>query len=1129
MKKMMFLLALLALSTTASAQLKKVEIASASATSYQSGEEAARAIDGNYSTLWHSNYSATTMPVTLTLTFSDVTHVDVMRYVPRTSGTNGNWGRVVMEYAQTTSTAASAWTTVGTYELNGSSSPYDFELGETGADVKRVRFKIQSGAANFVSAAEVEAYALDYTKYNAFKPYFADELLTELKPEVTSSDGIEDADVKALVDNLLNDGDYKKFRVGEYEPYRTVTSLKDELKTSAQYNNWENPTGIYLTTGESCYVMVTGVADDKVGIKIKNWVENEDASSYALRNGLNLITATTEGNLFVDYYTDNFESAPHVQLHFINAPVRGYWDQQTMTNDDWKAMLASLPSDNSVIITRSEHAQLAFPVSAWKQYCPVNVDSVMTLYEQVQWAERYMMGLTKYGREAKNRQLFFATTYGFMAATGIGAYCHVGSLKDIMTPDAAKFGFWGVGHEWGHNNQITPGFKWSGCGETTNNIYASWAQFLFTGDPSNYRLEDEYTGVGEYAGLRGGRMQVYFEEGLRKGVQWQLQDGPDYNGTTPTTKTVMGQDYDGNNTTTVTTTSRNYDHFVKLTPFWQLNLWGIAAGNCPDIIPMVIESIRSTENYATTYNTNGKQQVNWMRLACDSARLDLLPFFEKAGMLKPIDAYIEDYGAGWNKISQAMIDNLKAHVAAMGYPAVTEEINYINGHNYTIYRDKLPLSVPDVMGSGCSYANGKVTVRHSVVKNAVAFETYNSADDLIRITMYGLGSDAAHSYTQVLYPGSPQPEEAAAYIVAVGYDGTRQKIFEKDNLQKGLQENAFYRLTSNSKAGVLSCGANTYVDAEGNITWAMERATLKATALDQIWQWQERDGMTYLYNPQSDAYFGGNDNSAVSQLLTADDAPAWEVACVDEDAATFVFNKKGTGQYLNAYNTTNTGFWSGGAGDPNNIWKVTEVESIKVTIPSVGYYTACYPFDLQLPEGLQAYTCGEIKTALYEHTEYTYAVLNLFEGNVLPARVPVVLSGAAGSYELRLIGEASDTQRPATNLLHGTTLQCKGLEKSTVMFNVSAAAEAGATATIKVTANAISVPANRAYMLTTELDNINQVYLMPEGSMTAIDQVDANVTSAPETLYELNGLPATHLLPGRLYINAKGKKVMLCQ
>ena len=786
MKKIAFLFVSLMLAFCVTAQDKVVPLSGATASSYQPGNEAALAIDGDASTIWHSSWGATptTFPVKYTITLKEESLVNYVRYIPRQDGNNnGNWNQVYVAYCPTTK--GDNFTDIGYFTLNGSGSAYDFVLDEDGMVCGKIRFTIQSGANNFASAAEITAYAYDNSKKEAFTPYFADNLYTELKPEVTSSEGIEDADVKQLVDNLLADAAaYKKFRVGEYEPYMTLATLQKRLGTKNQYSKYENPTGVYLKNGQSCLVAVSGIGNDPVKLLIKNWYLNESSSSYSLRNGINHITATSEGNVFIDYYTDNFENAANVKVHFINAPVQGYWDQETMTNEDWVEMLKGRSAnDHTIIITQSKHAQLAYPVSAWLKHCPTNVDSTMTLYQQVQWAERDILGLEKYGRQAKNRQLFFATDYGFMAAGGEGSYCHVNSLGGIMAPDASKFDFWGVGHEWGHNNQIAEGFHWSGCGETTNNIYASWAQFHFTGHRNSsgkvtyLRLEDETSGIGEYSSTRGGRMQTYFEEALRKGIAWQLQDGPDYHGATAEKKEVVGYNADGKLIGMVTTTSRNYDHFVKLVPFWQLNLWGTSAGKCPDIIPMVIQSIRTTENYSSTYNTNGKKQVNWMKLACDSTGIDLLPFFEKAGLLRPINAYIEDYGPGWNIITEEMIAELKAYVKEQGYPAYTEEINYINGHNYHIYRDNLQLETPEKMGEGCTLSGNRVKVMHNIVRNAVAFETYNSYGEIIRITMYGLASDDNHSYTQVLYPSGTTIHDTPAYIMAVGYDGTRKKIF----------------------------------------------------------------------------------------------------------------------------------------------------------------------------------------------------------------------------------------------------------------------------------------------------------------------------------------------------------------
>lgn len=811
MKRLFLLLTCAMAVLCVSAQDKEIAISKADASSAQGGEEASNAIDGNYGTLWHSPHSGTTFPIDFTITLNEPTHVDYVRYVPRQGNSNGNWNEVEIFYCPTTT--GEDFISVKSYDLKGSSAPSNLFLGDKGVECGQIKITIKSGANGFAAAAELEVYAIDYSKEEMYAQYFEDDLFSQLKPSVTSSEGIEDATLKALVDNLLNNAEgYKKFRVGEYEPYLTTSTLQRILQVKSQYNNYENPTGIYLKGGESCWVAVSGIDYNyPVGLTIKNWVQDENSSSYSLHNGLNYITAPrfTEGNVFVHYYTDDFEKAPNVKVHFINASVQGYWDQATMTNEDWLEMLKGRSSDdNTILITRSEHAQLAFPVSAWLTHCPTNIDSTMTLYQQVQWAERDILGLEKYGRQVKNRQLYYATTYGFMAAGGEGAYCNVNSLGGIMKPDAKNFDFWGVGHEWGHNNQVSPGFHWSGCGETTNNIYASWAQYHFTGNrdsegnPTSLRLEDEWSGIDEYSSMRGGRMQTYFEEALRKGVAWQLQDGPDYHGATPDTKVVKGEDANGNSMGDVTTTSRNYDHFVKLVPFWQLNLWGTLAKKCPDIITMVLESIRTTPNYGSTYNTNGKQQVNWMKLACDSAKIDLLPFFEKAGMLRPINAYIEDYGAGWNIITEKMISDLKAYVKEKGYPAFTEEINYINAYNHHIYRDCLKLGVPEKLGTGCSLKGNKVTVQHKDIKNAVAFETYNFTGELLRITMYGLGSDDTHSYTQVLFPKNNDVTLTSAYIMAVGYDGTRTKIYEVEGGVESLLKNAFVELLEKAKISI---------------------------------------------------------------------------------------------------------------------------------------------------------------------------------------------------------------------------------------------------------------------------------------------------------------------------------------
>lgn len=113
----------------------------------------------------------------------------------------------------------------------------------------------------------------------------------------------------------------------------------------------------------------------------------------------------------------------------------------------------------------------------------------------------------------------------------------------------------------------------------------------------------------------------------------------------------------------------------------------------------------------------------------------------------------------------------------------------------------------------------------------------------------------------------------------------------------------------------------------------------------------------------------------------------------------------GTGQYINSYDATGTGLWSGGSSDANNIWTVEEIKTIDFTVPSSGYYLGCCPFAIELPEGLEAYVVGETTKATYEGEEFTYAVMDKVDGNVVPARMPVILKAAPGKYTVSLIAE----------------------------------------------------------------------------------------------------------------------------
>ncbi len=762
-------------------------VASATASSEQSGFPASNAIDGNASTLWHSAYSGGSYPFTFTLTLKEASHVDYLKYTARSSGgDNGKWGNTTIYYA--TADAPATWVEAGTNDFNQASGSYYF--GSTGIDnVLKVKIVINSAATDqesvFASAAEVGCYQTNTELSSIINTYFTSPLCNELRSDVTAEQAaaIPVPYLRMLAQTLLSGSYSTKFRVGTFQSYLTRNTLRNQLKTANAYDPYENPTGIYFNKGDKVAIFAQGIdAAHPVQLCIKNFSnqsligsEGQPESYYTLVNGFNLIEAANRGNGYVSYYSDDYANAPDVTLHFALANEVGYFSQaKNMTNADWTQILANADKVGADIIdVVSNRLHVATPLANLKRCCPADGEKLVTIYDSIIYREREIMGLPQHNIEPRNHQ-FARPVNSSMFADGIGAAAAFGSFDEWTNP--SNFGFWGMGHELGHINQITPGFKWVGCGETTNNIYSAWVEHKLGGRYSNgyHRLEDETSGIDDYSWTRGGRFETYLEEGVRKGVSWQLQDGPDYHGTTANQITVNGQDENGNSTGTVTTTSRNYDHFVKVVPFWQLELYTLEAGKATNAWSDFMQTYRDGFDQ-TTFNTNGKQQIEMMRRFCKAAKINFCSFFEKAGMLRPINAYIEDYSPGWNIITQTMCDNLKTEIAALGYPEAPEGLNLINAYNWKTFRDEVKLTEGTV-GNGCTLSGDKVCVDNEKWTGAVGYETYNASGELIRISMFGLGDQQRSSrYTYVLFPSS----ESASYIMAVGYDGTRVKVYQK--------------------------------------------------------------------------------------------------------------------------------------------------------------------------------------------------------------------------------------------------------------------------------------------------------------------------------------------------------------
>lgn len=723
----------------------KLKVARGIASQAQSGEGIERSFDDDMSTIYHSPYtgSGTKLPVTLTYYFDKAEKLDYVIYKPRTDGSNGVWGTYEIQVARNSSDVFETIKNDGDFQLGTTSKRVDFESQVT--DITAVRFIVKSGHNNFVSCAEMEFYQSG-NAIEGLLDIFTDELCTELKPEVTQAhiDAFKDPFFKPIAQSML-DGTYQKeFRIQTYKPYRTINSLSKELKISG-YNPFENPTGIYFDQGETV-LLVGNTQQENVELQIHNFNAPQTDEIYLLNPGINKINVQKPGLGYVKFYTDNYQSRQPVCIHIAGGKVNGYFDKSKHSSAEWKTLLGNSVHNYFDII--GEHVNLAYRVGDLERYCNDGM-KLITNYDKIVDVEHEVMGLTKYNRRPENK-MFARTVESGLFADGWGA----GFAKDVMdklaNPDRMlKEGTWTIAHEFGHVNQIRPGLKWVSTSEVTNNVYSVVVRYTFT--PDNLNLEHERVNDGDNNNVLGGRFNSYLNYGIVKGEQWLCQKGQDK----------------------MTDYQNGGDHFVKLCPLWQLMLYYRMADGAewlvPDWYADVAEIVRKTDESKLS---NGQLQLNFMRNVCDVVQTDLTDFFERIGMLKPIDKFMDDYSKAQLTITESDCQNLRASIKSKGYkqPA-SPVIYYLTANSLDAFRYKRP--VTGIYNQGVAMQSDYCILSHSVWKNVTVFETY-AGPTLTKVAMVGTDSPD-RSTTLVRYPSG------STSIYAVAWDGTRTLVYGTSN------------------------------------------------------------------------------------------------------------------------------------------------------------------------------------------------------------------------------------------------------------------------------------------------------------------------------------------------------------
>ncbi len=661
----------------------KLAVASAEASSFQSGSELVKSVDNDKSTIYHSNWSNTAanyFPITLTYNLKEASDLDYLIYYPRTSGSNGHFKEVeiqVKKYGQ------NMFEKLMDYDFKGSSSATRIGFDQSIRGVASVRFIVKSGVGDgqgFAACAEMEFYRKNPDNFDP-AVLFTDESCSELKAGITEADieAVSNPFFKNIAYYMLRGSYPREFRIQQYKAYPDPNTLAASNKTNP-YSLLDNPTGISVAAYDTLIVCVGETHNQSLSLKVQNLNKaggdgySDGSSSYPLVKGINKIVPANRGLIYVMYHTKQYASVQPVTIHFASGKVNGYFDVKKHTAGQWSTLLNNAVDDYFDVL--GEYAHLTFPVYQFKNNTP-DGKTLIDVYDDIARLEQEFMGLAKYDRMNPNRMYLHVIYTSYMYATNNRTAYNNTTLGELTNASKVRgSSIWGPAHEIGHVNQTRPGLKWHGMTEVSNNIYSLFVQTSF-GNTSRLQGED----------MSGEGYTNRYEKAMSSMIAKKLAH------------------------------ARESDVFCKLVPFWQLQLYMSNVLGKTDFYKDVHEAVRTTTNQST----DGLSQLEFTKICCNVAKLDLTDFFLKWGLLSAVDYTFDDYGERRFLITESQAQQTIDAIKAMNYPKPSHALEYITDLSVATFKTNGAIQKGSVSKTGLqlSFTNWK---------NVVAFEVYNNSE-----------------------------------------------------------------------------------------------------------------------------------------------------------------------------------------------------------------------------------------------------------------------------------------------------------------------------------------------------------------------------------------------------------------
>lgn len=443
--------------------------------------------------------------------------------------------------------------------------------------------------------------------------------------------------MRQLAESMIKGNYQKEYQLKTYRPIASNKILQNKLKLSDGYSRYENITGMYLEKGENV-VLVGDMHGREINLLIPDWMRQptpefaptKDPEGWelkkqviALHEGVNVIHVEKSGNVYIDYFADDPETAPGVTIHFVTGKVNGYFDAETQTNEDWNKLLDQAVSP--VMDVKTRYMQLAYPVEFLKKFDYGKGRELAQAYDQIMTQQYEFCGALKYNRVPEKRILARVNFNYFMFRDGDGVAFlgNESTMKSALGPDIYKD--WGVNHEIGHVMQMSPQLTWGGMTEVSNNLFTMYVSTL-AGQPSRLSKSKNYDKA--------------FKEVLEAEKKPFIM--------------CVG------------------DPFQKLVPFWQLYLYAKEKGY-NDFYADLMEYMRNHPHKGTG-NASIHNMYEFAKVTCDLLKTDLTDFFQAWGFFETGKFHVGDYADYNFDVTPQMVEDTKEYIASKHYPKPQKDI-----------------------------------------------------------------------------------------------------------------------------------------------------------------------------------------------------------------------------------------------------------------------------------------------------------------------------------------------------------------------------------------------------------------------------------------------------------------------